>query len=451
MQPVVEPDMFCPKRPRYRMQAHSQQYRQRPQHRRLQEPPQQPTDISLFAYQPPPSSSPREVASPSLAQPGTNSGTAAPQWQRHPQRGYQTGGGAYPDRAAGVATFATAAVGVPALGVARGAARSWDDVSRQRGKGRHASAGVGRPGAASGEAPGSAWALGEMQQGDDTSDCRRSEARGGKGGHAGALGGFPSSSSSSVVAPCDGYGDSVARGRGVGVEGCGRGGGTTSSFFGGASQAQLAAPDAPTSSFGRSHVAPQRANSCAATPSARNGKDGGGPAGGRRVGGMVGEATTAVVRNPYKPAHWSPAAAIAPIAVTVSRAGQPGLNPVGRSSGGGFGAGPGALVAEIGGSGGETNGEESSTGQSAQGASRAVHHGFSEAKEKRTGSLPRAATRSTPHRNGEQGRRLAAGGGAGRLCGDASTGSGGVGEEEGGGPEDVKAVAKKLDFRTVFD
>lgn len=164
------------------------------------------------------------------------------------------------------------------------------------------------------------------------------------------------------------------------------------------------------------------------------------------MGGVAGGAT-AVIRNPRKPSQESPVA-IAPIAVTVSRAGQPGLNPAGRSVTAGVALG--ASVAEVGGSGCTKNGE-SSVGRSTGGSSWTARHGLSRGEEeKRTGHLPGAATPSALHRKGERGGQLVDGGGAGSFFGDDSTGSSGDGEA-GGGPEDVEEVAKKLDFHTVFD
>lgn len=229
---------FCVNPARHRThrpsQAQSQQYHQRPQQRRPQPHHHQPADISSFAYEPPPPppppplSSQQSVASPSPAHASTPHPGAAPQhWQPQPQRGYQMGGGANPDPPAGVTTYTTAPTGATARGNARPAMRSWDDVSRQRGKGRHASAGIGRPAAAAGEPSGNEWVLGRMrQQGEDGSSGSRFEARDENGGHAGARGG------SSFVKTFDGCGGSASGRGGYGARGAG-GGGTTSSFFGG--------------------------------------------------------------------------------------------------------------------------------------------------------------------------------------------------------------------------
>ena len=158
-----------------------------------------------------------------------------------------------------------------------------------------------------------------------------------------------------------------------------------------------------------------------------------------------------MVQAQRKPSHES-LAGISPIAVTVSRAaGQSGPNPAGRSSTGGVA--PGTCAAEAGGNSGTENGE-SSTGQwalaSAGGASGAVGPEWPGREEKWSGVAAGPATPSATPRTGGRGGRPVSGGGADAVSGDVSPGFG-SGGEEGGGPEDVEEVAKRLDFHTVFD
>lgn len=198
------------------------------QHQRSQRPPQQqqqqPASISSFAYNPTPlPPPPQAIAPPPPGHAGTDPG-AASQWQQQPQRRHRMGGGAGPEPSAGTVTHASASAGTTAPGSgARPAARSWDDVSRQRGQGRHASTGMGRP-AATVEPPGNNWALGGVRQRGDNGRSGRFEAgSASNGGHAGERGRPP------FAAPGDGYGGSSSGGRGEDR----RDGGTTTSFFDG--------------------------------------------------------------------------------------------------------------------------------------------------------------------------------------------------------------------------
>eukprot|EP00903_Cladosiphon_okamuranus_P018895 g17378.t1 len=440
-------------------EVRNQQHYPLSQQRRPQPHHQQPADISSFAYEPPPpglSLSQQALASPSPVLTRNRPGVA-PLWQPQPQRGHKTVGGADTNPPDALAAFTTVPAGATAPGIVRSAARSWDDVSTQWGKGHHASAGVRRPAAAAGEPPGNEWVMGGVrQQGGDRSSGSRVEAHGENGWDAGAARG-----GSSFFKTVDGYGDSASV-HGGGRTAGGGGRGATSSFFSGGasgssgrqasgpglgdiSSSAPAAPEVPSTALGRPHAAPQPNNTYATTRSARNGKPSGGP-GVTRVRGVAGGATAAEVQNPKKTPHESPTA-IAPIAVTISRAGESCLNSIGRAGAGGIA--PGASPAEIGGSGGRKN-NGNSTGRSTTAASRTVRHGSSGGGVRRTEGLSGAGTSSTPRRNGEREGRVVGGGGVGASCGDVATTPGGGGEE-GGGPEDVEKVAKKLDFHTLFD
>ncbi|CAM9375008.1 unnamed protein product [Ectocarpus sp. 4 AP-2014] len=108
------------------------------------------------------------------------------------------------------------------------AARSWGDVSRQQGKGRHAVPGVGRA-VGEGEPPGDEWASGGARTQQEDVDRNRFIACGatGRGDHdAGVRGPSPLSS------PVGGYGGAASGSSGGGGGGRGwKAGANTSSFF----------------------------------------------------------------------------------------------------------------------------------------------------------------------------------------------------------------------------
>ncbi|CAM9813986.1 unnamed protein product [Ectocarpus sp. 6 AP-2014] len=108
------------------------------------------------------------------------------------------------------------------------AARSWGDVSRQQGKGRHAVPGVGRA-VAVGEPPGDEWALGGARAQQEDVDRNRFIARATRGGGDHDAGVRDPSLLSS---PIGGYGGAASGSSGGGGGGRGwKAGANTSSFF----------------------------------------------------------------------------------------------------------------------------------------------------------------------------------------------------------------------------